>query len=60
VEIVPNAGWAFANLGCALLRAKDYKGAILRLKRAVQLGTKNSFTRELNGAKEMLGKRPKE
>lgn len=56
IQLVPDAGWAFANLGCALLRAKDYSGAILRLKRAMQLGTRNSYAREINHARQMLAK----
>ena len=56
IQLVPDAGWAFANLGCALLRAKDYRGAILRLQRAMQLGTKSSYDQEINHAKQMLAK----
>jgi tetratricopeptide (TPR) repeat protein len=53
VQMVPNASWAMVNLGCALLRAKDYKGAVLRLLRAKKLGSK-SVNAELNQARKML------
>jgi Tfp pilus assembly protein PilF len=54
VRIAPEASWAYANLGCALLRAKDYKHAVLRLKRAAELGIKKSIAVELARAKKML------
>jgi tetratricopeptide (TPR) repeat protein len=54
IQMVPNAVWAFANLGCALLHAKDYKGAALRLGRASQLGIKKSVAVELAQAKKMF------
>jgi hypothetical protein len=50
----PSAPWAHANLGCALLRANDYKGAVLRLSKANQLGIKKSIAVELKQAKKML------
>jgi tetratricopeptide (TPR) repeat protein len=54
VRINPNAAWAFANLGHALLDAKDYKGAVLRLSRASQLGVKKNIAVELARARELL------
>lgn len=56
VQIVPNAGWAFANLGRALLHVKDYKGATLRLATAKRLGRGSSVAGELAHAKKMLRK----
>ena len=54
LQMFPNASWAYANLGSALLRAKDYKGAVLKLSRAKQLGTKKSVAQELERARKML------
>ncbi len=53
VQMTPDAAWAFANLGCALLRVKDYKGAFLRLSTAKRLGVKESVASELALAKKM-------
>lgn len=36
----PSEGWAVANLGSALLHAKEYKRAAICLKRAKKLGVK--------------------
>ena len=36
--MVPNAEWAVANLGGALLRTQDYKHAILWLTRVKAIG----------------------
>jgi len=58
VQMFPNESWAIANLGCALLQAKDYRGAMLRLSRAKQLGIKNGVDVELAQAKKMLLKKP--
>jgi len=56
LKMVPNASWAAANLGCALLRVKDYKGAVQWLSRANKLGVRNSVAVELAQAKKMLTK----
>jgi Tfp pilus assembly protein PilF len=53
LERVPNAGWAVANLGAALLRSKDYRGAILKFVRAKQLGTKRSVDDKLTLARKL-------
>lgn len=53
VNRYPGASWAYANLGAALIRAKDYKGAVLRLTRAKQLGSK-SVDLDLKKAKEVM------
>ena len=57
LKIAPNASWAAANLGCALLRARDYKRAFRWLSRANQLGVRNSLVDELAIARRMLKKR---
>jgi len=55
LKMVPNASWAATNLGCALLRTKDYTPAVRWLTRAKQLGNrKRSVAMELARAKEML------
>jgi len=56
VQIVPNAAWAFTNLGRALLAVKDYKSAVLRLTTAQRLGNRKSVVIELARAKDMLWK----
>lgn len=53
IQLFPNAGWAFANLGRALLCARDYRGAVLRLSRANQLGTRKGVAGELARAKRL-------
>jgi len=60
LQIAPNAAWAATNLGCALLRAKDYKHAVLWLSKGKQLGNrKKSIAAELVRANEMLMKESK-
>jgi tetratricopeptide (TPR) repeat protein len=54
LKMAPNASWAAANLGCALLREKDYKGAVRWLSKANKLGVRNSVAVELAQAKKML------
>jgi tetratricopeptide (TPR) repeat protein len=56
LQMVPNAAWAAANLGGALLRAKDYRHAVLWLSRAKQLGVKHSVDVDLARAKKMVMK----
>ena len=56
VQMFPSASWAFANLGRALLEAKDYKGAFLRLSTAKRLGHWKSVDVELAHARKMLRK----
>ena len=53
LEGVPTAGWAAANLGSALLHAKDYRGAVLKLTRARQLGTRVCVDEKLALAKRL-------
>ena len=50
----PQSGWAFANLGRALLKAKDYKKAALKLIRAKQLGNFKNIDLDLAKAKKRL------
>lgn len=57
VRMVPEAGWAFANLGYALLYADDYKGAVLRLSRANQLAPTKKVANALKEAKRLLLKK---
>ena len=57
VRMVPDAAWAFANLGYALLYADDYKGAVLRLSRANQLRPKKRVATALRQARELLRKK---
>lgn len=54
VQMFPKEPWAFANLGRALLYAKNYKGAVLRLSTAKRLGNKKSVDVQLARAKKML------
>jgi tetratricopeptide (TPR) repeat protein len=54
VQIVPNAAWAFVNLGRALLAMNDYKGAALRFSTAKRLGSGNSIAIDLERAKKAL------
>ena len=54
VKLKPTESWAFANLGRALLEAKDYPGAVSCLRRAEQLGVKNSVASWLAEAQEAL------
>jgi Tfp pilus assembly protein PilF len=59
LEHVPNASWAAANLGSALLFAKDYKSAVRWLARAKQLGNRNKYLAvDLAQAKKMAKSRP--
>lgn len=51
---VPDASWALANLGRAMLYAGDYKGAVLRLSKARAIGVRISVDAELSRAKELL------
>lgn len=57
VQLVPDAAWAFVNLGRALLHVRDYKDAVFRLSTAKRLGRGSAIESELVRAKEMLWKR---
>ena len=54
VLLEPDSDWATANLGSAMLHAKDYKGAVLRLTRAARLGS--SVEDDLAKAKKLYRK----
>ena len=55
LKMVPNASWAAANLGGALLRTRDHRDAVRWLTRAKQLGNrKKSVAVDLARAKKML------
>lgn len=54
VQMFPNAAWAYANLGRALLYVKKYKKAALRLSRANQLGC--NVSNDLKVAKSNLAR----
>jgi Tfp pilus assembly protein PilF len=56
LQMVPNASWAAVNLGCALLLARDYKGAVQWLSKANKLGVRSGVAVELARAKKMLKK----
>jgi Tfp pilus assembly protein PilF len=56
LQMAPNTPWAAANLGCALLRGKQYRGAVFWLTRAHELGVKESVIPELERAKDALAK----
>lgn len=56
LRMAPKTPWAAANLGCALLRAKQYHDAVFWLTRAHELGVKNSVIPQLERAKSALRK----
>jgi len=56
VQMFPNAGWAFVNLGRALLFVNDYKSATLRLSTAKRLGHGKIVGTELARAKQMMSR----
>lgn len=51
VVMAPREGWALNNLGSALLHAKEYKRAILRLRQAFRLNPQGSVAEELARAR---------
>lgn len=56
LQMVPDCGWAAANLGCRLFSLKHYHGAAYWLSIAQQVGTKASVRNELARARRMASK----
>lgn len=56
VELQPAAAWAFANLGCALLKAGDPKSAVHALTQAIRLGCKSDVKSDLERARALVGR----
>jgi len=52
VQMFPDASWAIANLGRALMQIKDYKRAVIRFSRALQLQNSKRLIAELTRAKK--------